>query len=166
MAVSSQRWSPRRWQGGTVDRCVLVQEVLPKVESWEIQSTLNLPHAKSGPLPANEKRALVADDNQVVRDMIDSVLRRSGYIVDTTGSGADAYMRVLNHPPDLLVIDLNLPAIGGETIIRSLRALKRDARIIAISGMAHWAEAAARGAGADAFLGKPFVGDDLERLLA
>jgi DNA-binding response OmpR family regulator len=91
------------------------------------------------------------------------VLETLGYRVDTVASGAAAYLRTIVRPPDLLVIDLDL---GGDVLIRLFRYERPCARIIAVSKWGRVMDCAARALGADAFLAKPFGGDELERVIS
>jgi CheY-like chemotaxis protein len=110
------------------------------------------------PIP---KMALLAEDNPTVREVIAAVVSRLGFEVTAVTDGATAQARLFASPPDLLVVDIGLPTVSGTLLIRTLKALKWRAKAIAISGSDLETEALA--AGADAFLSKPFVDEDLER---
>ena len=108
-------------------------------------------------------RALVADDDPDVRDLLKVVLEEAGFAVDTAGSANEALERATAQPPDLLVIDVQMPGLSGNTAVFRLRAQGFTGRVVTLSGsVVGDAREAALRAGADAFLLKPV---DLEMLL-
>ncbi|MGH3246944.1 MAG: response regulator, partial [Trebonia sp.] len=66
---------------------------------------------------------LVVEDERKLRDFIRSYLERAGFTVLSTGSGAEAITLAADVAPDLVVLDLGLPDVPGETVARELRAL-------------------------------------------
>src|SRR3984885_7732787 len=65
---------------------------------------------------------LVVEDERKLRDFIRTYLERAGFTVLTTGSGAEAIGMAAATTPDLVVLDLGLPDVPGETVARELRA--------------------------------------------
>ncbi|HSZ39696.1 MAG TPA: response regulator transcription factor [Trebonia sp.] len=65
---------------------------------------------------------LVVEDERKLRDFVRSYLERAGFTVLTTGSGAEALTMAADSAPDLVVLDLGLPDLSGETVARELRA--------------------------------------------
>ncbi len=65
---------------------------------------------------------LVVEDERKLRDFIRTYLERAGFTVLTTGSGAEAIGMAAAATPDLVVLDLGLPDVPGETVARELRA--------------------------------------------
>jgi DNA-binding response OmpR family regulator len=65
---------------------------------------------------------LVVEDERKLRDFIRSYLENAGFVVLSTGSGAEAISMAAAAPPDLVVLDLGLPDVPGETVIRELRS--------------------------------------------
>jgi DNA-binding response OmpR family regulator len=66
---------------------------------------------------------LVVEDERKLRDFIRTYLERAGFTVLTTGSGAEALTMAADAAPDLVVLDLGLPDLSGETVARELRAV-------------------------------------------
>jgi len=64
---------------------------------------------------------LVVEDERKLRDLIRSYLERAGFMVLSTGSGAEAITMAGASPPDLVILDLGLPDVPGETVARELR---------------------------------------------
>ena len=64
---------------------------------------------------------LVVEDERKLRDLIRSYLERAGFTVLSTGSGAEAITMAAEVAPDLVILDLGLPDIPGETVARDVR---------------------------------------------
>jgi DNA-binding response OmpR family regulator len=99
---------------------------------------------------------LVVEDECKLRDFIRSYLERAGFTVLSTGSGAEAITIAASAAPDLVVLDLGLPDVSGETVARELReaAATRILMLTAKSGE----QDRVRGLelGADDYVTKPF----------
>jgi DNA-binding response OmpR family regulator len=67
-------------------------------------------------------KLLVVDDDLRSARVIAELLRRSGYAVEVAGGGAEALERVRAEPPDLMVLDYEMPEIDGERVLAELRA--------------------------------------------
>ena len=65
---------------------------------------------------------LVVEDERKLRDLVRSYLERVGFTVLSTGSGAEAITMAISAAPDLVILDLGLPDVPGETVARELRA--------------------------------------------
>ena len=97
---------------------------------------------------------LVVEDEVKIRDLVRRYLEREGLAVVTTGSGAEAMSILERGGIDLLVLDLNLPDVAGETIAAEFSGRLPIVMLTAKSGEAdriHGLEL-----GADDYLTKPF----------
>ena len=65
---------------------------------------------------------LVVEDERKLRDLLRSYLERAGFTVLSTESGAEAITMATAAAPDLMILDLGLPDVPGETVARELRA--------------------------------------------
>jgi DNA-binding response OmpR family regulator len=65
---------------------------------------------------------LVVEDERKLRDLVRSYLERAGFTVLSTDSGAEAITLASTSAPDLVILDLGLPDVPGETVARELRA--------------------------------------------
>jgi DNA-binding response OmpR family regulator len=65
---------------------------------------------------------LLVEDERKLRDLVRSYLERAGFTVLSTSSGAEALSLAASAAPDLLVLDLGLPDVSGETVAREVRA--------------------------------------------
>ncbi|WP_395704187.1 ATP-binding protein [Aquabacterium sp.] len=110
-------------------------------------------------------RILVVDDMPANRQLLCDMLRPLGFEIDEAGDGQQALALAGQQPPDLVIMDVEMPVMGGLQAIGLMRGLPalRGVRIIAVSATVD-ADAVSVGPGqdADAFLAKPL---DRERLL-
>src|SRR5258707_1128959 len=75
---------------------------------------------------ANRPMILLADDEAVSRRLLSEVLQRSGFEVRQAADGDETVRLVESAPPDLLVLDFEMPHLDGAEICRRLRASDRE----------------------------------------
>lgn len=103
---------------------------------------------------------VIEDEPQIVR-VLRTNFRRHGYAADIVPTGRDALAAAAQHPPALVVLDLDLPDMKGVNVIRSLRRWSR-APIVVLSGRTRSSDTvAALDAGADDYITRPFNMDEL-----
>ena len=106
---------------------------------------------------------LVVDDEPQIRRVLRSTLSARGYVIIEAKTGEEALEWMRKEPPDLILLDMNMPGIGG---IEACREIRRgsDAPIIMLTVRnAERDKVAALDAGADDYVVKPF---GIEELLA
>lgn len=107
-----------------------------------------------------KKRILVVDDSHFLVTILASTLRNAGYLVDEASDVKEAVFALKEKgPPDLLVMDLNLPDLRGDEAVKALRRAPACQRlpVIFISGLSEQALAdVTRAAGGNGYLKKPF----------
>ena len=104
---------------------------------------------------------LVDDDRQIVR-YLKKALTEGGYAVTATTSSKQALALTQEGPPDLLILDLNMPEPDGFELLKIERAKFPYMRILAISGYSQGALLEAAGIlGAVATLRKPVTAEEL-----
>ena len=109
---------------------------------------------------------LIIDDDAPIRSALRRALERRGHQVDDAQDGDEGIRLYQERPVDLVVTDILMPGKDGIEVVRELRGLDRNVRVIAISGggdrgkmeFLSYAEAF----GADAVFEKPF---DLDEFL-
>ena len=107
---------------------------------------------------------LIVEDEPDIRELIAYGLGRNGWGVETAGSGADALARLCGSRPSGIILDLVLPDIHGLGILETARQLwVEDPVPVIIISCLHTTELRdeALAEGADAFLPKPFLLEDL-----
>src|SRR5262249_45472001 len=84
------------------------------------------------------KTVLVADDKSTGRELVRTVLERSGFIVIEAADGVEAIQCARDSKPDLIILDLHMPGVDGFGVIQELRADDRFAAtpIIALTASA------------------------------
>jgi DNA-binding response OmpR family regulator len=106
-------------------------------------------------------RVLVVEDEQDIAGLIKHALERKGDIeVDVAGAGDAAIRAVSDIPPDLIVLDLNLPVLSGVEVCRIVRSRPATSHIPIIMLTARAAESdrvAGLELGADDYITKPFA---------
>ncbi len=115
--------------------------------------------------PADDPLILLVEDNATIRHAFGILLEESGYRVRQTGTGMEALAMAAMEPPDLVLMDLGLPDVGGLEVTRRLMShpKTRDCVVIALTGRAlETDQAACLAAGCAGYLAKPV---DTERLL-
>ena len=65
---------------------------------------------------------LLVEDERKLRELVRSYLERAGFTVLSTGSGAEAITLARSASPDIVVLDLGLPDVPGETVAREVKA--------------------------------------------
>lgn len=112
---------------------------------------------------------LVAEDEESVRSMIAIVLRAAGFDAVLCADGLDAAERIESGVRvDAVLMDLRMPRLGGLELVARLRSRPQSAHLPVVAMSAYndeVQERAARAAGADAFLAKPFTIADLSTTL-
>ena len=106
-------------------------------------------------------RILVVDDEPQIRRIMRTTLASAGYEVDDAKTGEEGLMKIRDFRPDLVLLDINMPGMGGLAACREIRA---DPNIAIIMLTVHNTEAdkvEALDAGADDFVTKPFSTPEL-----
>ncbi len=117
-------------------------------------------------MSASPQCVLAADDDEDILELVRIVLEEDGYQVVTAPDGKKALTMATDMIPDLCVFDVMMPKMDGCEATRQIRAddRTRDIPILLLSARTQW-EAVMQGkeAGADEYITKPFVPDDLQR---
>ena len=119
------------------------------------------------PLPSEEGRVLVAEDDPQVRRLIVRVLVKAGFAVDAVNDGMAALERLREGPSvDLVVSDVVMPRMGGLDLAQALRREKIEVPILFISGYpAHPGQATSTFPPELPMLRKPFTAQALRRIV-
>jgi CheY-like chemotaxis protein len=110
---------------------------------------------------------LIVDDDPFIRRLIATTLEDvSGFEVRQAGDGEQALEVAADGAPAIIFLDIDMPRLDGISACRGLRqALGATPRIVMLTAAGREQEDAARAAGADLFLTKPFSPLDLLRLV-
>ena len=109
-------------------------------------------------------RIIFADDDELIREVVRSVLSREGHVVGVVTDGNAAVRATVLKVPDLVIMDVMMPGLGGVEAVRQIRASAsaHSVPILMLSGRRNEADVEiALRAGADDYLKKPFDPDQL-----
>ena len=113
-------------------------------------------------------RVLVADDFDVVRDLMRRIVEKLGHVVDEVEDGQEAVTAIMGQRYDLLLLDLTMPRMSGIDVVRWLNAHPEhlDGMTVAIvSASAHDERPILNELGISLFLPKPLRRQELTDLI-
>ena len=111
-------------------------------------------------------KILIVEDNEMNRDMLSRRLLKKGFEIIIAVDGAEGVEKTINEKPDLVLMDMSLPVMGGWEATKNLKANNETAKIPIIALTAHAMaqdKEKALAAGCDEYDTKPI---DLNRLLS
>jgi DNA-binding NarL/FixJ family response regulator/signal transduction histidine kinase len=119
--------------------------------------SLYLPVA-AAPRRAQARTILLAEDEEIVRDLTEQILANAGYEVITAGDGAEALVLYREHRHTIagVVTDLVMPSLDGRGLAREIRELDADLPILFMSGYHEETPETLQLGGGAALLQKPF----------
>lgn len=109
-------------------------------------------------------RILIADDDELVREVVCETLMDAGHIAGALNDGRHALAVVRQRKPDLLILDCNMPELNGLLVLRELRKLPEfyDLPVLILTARTSDKDVAlAHYDGADEYMKKPFDPDAL-----
>src|SRR5260370_2685959 len=104
---------------------------------------------------------LLVEDERKLRELVRSYLERAGFSVLSTESGAEAISVAEAAAPDLIVLDLALPDVPGETVAREVRAVRPTSILMLTAKTSEEDRIAGLELGADDYVTKPFTPREL-----
>lgn len=113
-------------------------------------------------LNSRDERILLVEDEEPIRDLVQTALRFTGFTVESAAGGAEGLAMARNGAWDLLILDVNLPEIDGFTLCRKLREAGDNVPVIFLTARDDPADLRAGfTGGADDYLTKPFSLEEL-----
>jgi DNA-binding response OmpR family regulator len=109
---------------------------------------------------------LVVDDDEDFRLGLRTALEIKGYQVEEAENGEEALAVLVERPPLLVLLDLQMPVMNGREMLQRMRATAelKDVPVVIISGFGFEWEAELMGA--QGYIGKPFEPQELEKTIA
>jgi two-component system cell cycle sensor histidine kinase/response regulator CckA len=122
---------------------------------------------KSQKLERGHEKVLVIDDEHNVAEVIGGMLSTLGYSVTAVDSGKKAVaLYKKNRRFDVVILDMNMPVMGGKETYAKLKAIDPDIRIVISTGYSNTSsESSPAGESADGFLQKPYQLEELSRTM-
>jgi len=99
---------------------------------------------------------LVVEDEQKLRELVRSYLERAGFAVLSTGSGAEAISLAISAHPDLVILDLGLPDVPGDSVAREIRVAGSTPILMLTARSSEEDRIGGLELGADDYVTKPF----------
>ncbi|WP_437737032.1 sigma-54-dependent transcriptional regulator [Sorangium sp. So ce1335] len=108
------------------------------------------------------RRVLVVDDEENLRLVVRTFLKRDGYEVEAVSSGEEALAMVETFGPDVILTDVRMPKMGGLDLLATLKAKGNEATVIVMSAYGNIDLAIeAMKAGAYDYIQKPFKAEEV-----
>ncbi|MBX3183972.1 MAG: sigma-54-dependent Fis family transcriptional regulator [Polyangiaceae bacterium] len=108
------------------------------------------------------RRVLVVDDEENLRLVLRTLLKRSGYEVEVAANGEEALGLMDSFGPDVVLTDVRMPRLDGLTLLRTLKAKGSDATVIVMSAYGDHDQALeAMQQGAYDYIQKPFKPEEV-----
>jgi len=81
------------------------------------------------------RTVIIADDDQIIRDLLRAILRKAGLqVVAEISTGNRAIAAYKTHRPEIVCLDINMPGMSGLEVLHAIREMSADAIVILISG--------------------------------
>ena len=101
-------------------------------------------------------RILVVEDDEVLRNELIELLRNEGYEAEYISTFSDTAGQIIKSKPDLVLLDINIPELNGELVLRKLRKEADIPVIMVTSRTSESDEVLSMSYGADDYITKPF----------
>src|ERR1044071_1224456 len=107
-------------------------------------------------------RILVVEDDKDLARQLKNALTGAGYAVDVAHDGEEGHFLGDTEPYDVVILDLGLPVLDGVSVLKQWRRAGRKMPVLILTARDRWSEKVAGfDAGADDYLTKPFVTEEL-----
>lgn len=107
-------------------------------------------------------KILIVEDDEGIQSALKDMLTERGFRIETSNDGAKAITMIKQSPPDLILLDLGLPNISGETVCKEVHKLYPDLPIIILTARNQTADVVnGLTIGAVDYVAKPFEIDEL-----
>ncbi len=103
-----------------------------------------------------QKHILLVEDDEAIREMVENFLLLDGFGVTTAKNGEEALQYCLNHPFDLVILDIMIPKLNGLEVLKIIREQAALPIIIMSAKDSDVDKALGLGLGADDYIAKPF----------
>ncbi|KTC13049.1 LuxR family transcriptional regulator [Pseudomonas marginalis ICMP 9505] len=112
-------------------------------------------------------KALIVDDHPFIRQTVRFLLKQEGFTdIDEAGNGADAVQKAREGRPDLIILDLSIPKLGGLEVISRIKALGLPCKMLVLTAsLAEFFSARCMRAGAMGFVAKTGELDELQKAI-
>lgn len=114
-------------------------------------------------MPEVQKRILIVDDDDEIRELLEFDIASSGYFVDTAKDGLEGLNKALNNAYDLVLLDVMMPKMNGFDVCKNIRQAKLAVPVLMLTAKGTIEDKTSGfDCGADDYLVKPF---DIQEVL-
>lgn len=114
-------------------------------------------------MPEVQKRILIVDDDDEIRELLEFDIASSGYFVDTAKDGLEGLNKALNNTYDLVLLDVMMPKMNGFDVCKNIRQAKLAVPVLMLTAKGTIEDKTSGfDCGADDYLVKPF---DIQEVL-
>ena len=109
-------------------------------------------------------RIIIAEDDEIVSEVVREALTKAGHVVGVVDNGADAVRAIKVKQPDLVILDCNMPELSGLMVLREIRTALAlyDTPVLVLTGRQSQRDVElAFNQGADDYMKKPFDSEEL-----
>jgi two-component system, NtrC family, nitrogen regulation response regulator NtrX len=90
-------------------------------------------------VPKNKpKIILIADDNKNICSTLSDILCDDGYVVDTVNDGYELLAYLEKKIPDVVILDIMMPAKGGLEVLNTIKSVSADIKVIIYTGFSQY----------------------------
>lgn len=151
---------------GTLNLCGSTDRPQPFVAASHLTFTLSLmPHPPDSLNPGSQ-RILIVEDNPVNQKVMMRLLQKLGYSVTVVGNGQEAVAVAQQDPYDVVLMDINMPVMGGIEATRQIRQLPGSQPWIIAMTAESEGDLPKAMAGMNDFVSKPIIFEQLQQALA
>src|SRR6187551_2680152 len=116
---------------------------------------------------AKKGSILICDDEEIMRDVLETILSGAGYKVDLAKTGEEAIELYAQKPYDVVLMDVSMPGMGGLTALQEIIKMDANAYVLMITAYATFDTAiSAWEKGATGIIRKPFQNEQILALIA
>ncbi len=102
------------------------------------------------------KRIMIVEDDQTICKELKNLLEHSGYVVNILNNFSNSFEEIINSNADLVLLDINIPFLNGETLLREVRKKTNIPIIMVTSRVSELDEVLSMSYGADDYITKPY----------
>ena len=102
------------------------------------------------------KKIMIVEDDEVIKDELSELLKNSSYLVESVNNFEKAKEEIFKYNPDLILLDINIPYLNGELLLKEIRKESSVPVIMVTSKSGEIDEALSITYGADDYITKPY----------
>lgn len=102
------------------------------------------------------KKIMIVEDDEVIKDELSELLKNSSYLVESVKNFEKAKEEIFKYNPDLILLDINIPYLNGELLLKEIRKESSVPIIMVTSKLGEIDEALSITYGADDYITKPY----------